>query len=108
MPHEDKHKRPKGYGSLCPLMPADVPDMLLSKAIAVPGVGANKLWMASGRWCFCAHPSPHAGPDAWHGFPIIGGDVDERVLHALYREGHITRREMKQLRTQRRLPEAWP
>lgn len=89
-------------------MPADVPDTLLSKAIAVPGTGANKLWMASGRWCFCAHPSPHAGPDAWHGFPIIGGDVDERVLHALYRDGHISRREMKQLRTQRKLPEAWP
>ena len=106
-PHE-KHKWPKGHGNLCPNMPADVPAELLAKAIAVPGVGANKLWMASGRWCFCAHPSSGDGTDVWHGFPMIGGDVDERVLRALCGEGHITRRELKGLRTQRRLPEAWP
>jgi len=107
-PYTEKHKWPKGFGSLCPFMPTSDPTELLKKAIAVPGVGANKLWAAAGRWCFCAHPSPHAGEDAWHGFPVIGGDVDERVLNALYRDGQITRRELKQLRAQRELPEAWP
>lgn len=103
-----KHKYPKGFGSLCPNMTTSEPIELLKKAIAVPGAGANKLWIASGRWCFCAHPSPNEGSDAWHGFPIIGGDVDERVLRALLREGRITRREMSRLRSQRKLPEAWP
>ncbi len=107
VPHE-KHKWPKGHGSLCPKMSQEEPKELLVKAIAVPGVGANKLWVAFGRWCFCAHPSPQAGPDAWHGFPVIGGDVDERVLRELLDQGHITPREMRQLRAQRELPEAWP
>lgn len=108
VPHEAKHKWPKGYGSLCPIMPLAEVEKLLDKAVKVEGVGANKLWIASGRWCFCAHPSPHAGPEAWHGFPVIGGDVDERVLSALYTEGLITRREMRRLRAQWELPEEWP
>jgi hypothetical protein len=108
VPYVEKHKWPKGFGSLCPRMPDGEPRELLEKAISVPGVGAKKLWMASGRWCFCAHPSPHAGSDAWHGFPVIGGEVDERVLNALYHNNHISRREMKLLRAQRELPEAWP
>lgn len=108
VPHEQKHKWPKGHGSLCPQMPGGAAAELLEKAIAVEGAGASKLWMASGRWCFCAHPSPGAGPDSWHGFPVIGGDVDERVLAALHDLGHITRRELKRLRMQRQLPEAWP
>jgi hypothetical protein len=108
VPHT-KHKWPKGYGSLCPAMPEAEPGTLLDKAIAVPGVGEDsKLWFAIGRWCFCAHRSPHAGPDAWHGFPVIGGDVDERVLRALRDQEYITRREMRQLRAQRELPEEWP
>lgn len=108
VPYEEKHKWPKGFGSLCPRMPTAEPGELLKKAIPIPGVGDNKLWAAKGRWCFCAHRSPNAGADAWHGFPVIGGDVDERVLNALCRDGHITRREMKLLRGQRELPEAWP
>jgi hypothetical protein len=108
VPYAEKHKWPMGFGSLCPKMPMEVTSELLAKAIAVTGVGANKLWMASGRWCFCAHPSSHAGPDAWHGFPVIGGDVDVRVLHALYQNGSITRRELNRLRMQRELPEEWP
>lgn len=80
-PYPQKRKHPKGFGSLCPSdMAAHVPQALLDKAIAVDGVGVHKLWVASGDWCFCAHPSTHAGPDAWHGFPVIGGEVDERVL----------------------------
>ncbi|MBI4700715.1 MAG: hypothetical protein HY744_06055 [Deltaproteobacteria bacterium] len=108
VPYEQKHQWPKGHGSLCPQMPLEQARALLEQAIAVPAVGANKLWAASGRWCFCAHPSPHAGTDAWHGFPVIGGEVDERVLHGLCREGQISRRELRRLRMQRQLPEAWP
>lgn len=108
VPYPEKHKYPKGFGSLCPAdMPEGAPQELLDMAVEVEGVGANKLWAASGAWCFCAHPSPHAGDDAWHGFPVIGGEADERVLDKLEREGLITAREKRRLRRQRRLPDRW-
>lgn len=103
-----EHKWPKGFGSLCPRMAEHEPGELLERAISVPDVGENKLWVASGEWCFCCHPSAHAGPDAWHGFPVIGGDVDERVLQALEDAGIIDARAKRRLRKQRALPEAWP
>jgi hypothetical protein len=83
-------------------------DRLLQQAVTVEGAGANKLWTARGRWCFCAHPSPHVGPDAWHGFPVIGGDVEEKVLIALQKAGIISKREKTRLRRQRELPGEWP
>lgn len=106
VPYKEKHKWPKGFGSLCPRMPDDVPRELLMRAVPVPGVGANKLWVASGRWCFCAHPS--SGDDVWHGFPVIGGDVDERVWSALEAAALISPAEIRTLRKQRALPEMWP
>lgn len=108
VPFPEKHKWPKGFGSLCPLMPAQAAEELLAAAILVPGLSDKKLWAARGRWCFCAHPSPHEGEDAWHGFPQIGGDTDERVLAALLRAGQIDRRELRALRSQRELPKEWP
>lgn len=107
VPYTEKHKKPKGFGSLCPheLLVAE-PQQMLERAIPVPGVGAKKLWVASGRWCFCVHPSPGAGADAWHGFPVIGGTVDERVWRALFAAGVVTRSEVRALRTQTRLPGA--
>jgi hypothetical protein len=106
MPYKEKHKAPKGFGSLCPRMPEDVPSELLASAISVADVGENKLWAARGEWLFCAHPSP--GEDAWHGFPVIGGDADERVLEALEGAGMISSRERRRLRRQRTLPGEWP
>lgn len=89
-------------------MPAEIPAQLLAGAIVVPGLSDKKLWVAQGRWCFCAHPSPHEGDDAWHGFPTIGSDVDERVLIALRDAGQISHREQRALRAQRELPKEWP
>lgn len=106
-PYSEKHKHPKGFGSLCPRMPTDVAEDLLEKAVPVDGLGEGKLWAAAGEWCFCAHRSPHAGPDAWHGFPVIGGDVDERVLNKLEEVGLINSREKRRLRSQRKLPDTW-
>lgn len=107
-PYPEKHKEPKGFGSLCPGdMPRNVAPHLLQQAVRVEGVGDGKLWAASGDWCFCAHPSRHAGPDAWHGFPVIGGEVDERVLNKLEEVGLITPRQKRRLRRQRELPDSW-
>lgn len=108
VPYEEKHKHPKGFGSLCPLMPTSEPQRLLEAAISVEGVGANKLWIAEGRWCFCAHPSPHAGPDAWHGFPVIGAKVDERVWAALRAAKVLSDHAIRRLRKQHALPDEWP
>jgi hypothetical protein len=50
----------------------------------------------------------HAHEDqAWHGFPVIGGEVDERVLAALEDVGMISTRERRTLRRQRKLPDRW-
>lgn len=108
VPFPEKHKWPEGYGFLCPIIPTEVVAELIAAAITVPGMSDKKLWAARGRWCFCAHPSPHEGEDAWHGFPQLGADADERVLSALVEAGHITPRERRALRVQRELPKAWP
>jgi hypothetical protein len=101
-----KHKWPKGFGSLCPKkLTTDEAQGLLDSAVAAPEVSTNKLWTVQGQWCFCAHPS---GDDVWHGFPVIGGDVDERVWSALVKAGVISRKTAKRLRSQRSLPEDWP
>lgn len=108
VPHAAKHKGPKGFGSLCPAdMPPHLPQELLNVAISVEGLGDRKLWSARGEWCFCAHRSPHAGPDAWHGFPVVGGEVDERVLNSLEEAGQISPRDKRRLRRQRSLPDSW-
>src|SRR5690606_39156946 len=101
VPYREKHKWPKGFGSLCPSkMPETLPQEFLERAVHVEGVGENKLWFASGEWCFCAHPSPQIGVDVWHGFPVIGCEVDERVLRRLLEEGMMTPRERRRLRKQ--------
>ncbi len=106
---ESKHKHPKGFGSLCPTGVSKTDTgALLAAAILVPNAGANKLWAARGRWLFCAHRSTGRGPDSWHGWPVIGGEADERVLHELERAGLITGRERRRLRKQRELPPEWP
>lgn len=68
----------------------------------------RKRWMIAWPWVFCAHPHPSEGPDAWHGFPVIGAEVDERVLAEFARAGVITSAERRKLRGQRTLPERWP
>ena len=95
-PYPEKHKHPKGFGSLCPKdMPLEAAQELLDRAVMVDGLGNGKLWAALGEWCFCAHRSPGSGPDAWHGFPVIGGEVDERVLNRLEEDGLITSRQKR-------------
>jgi hypothetical protein len=103
-----KHKYPKGFGSLCPReLEIEEAQTLLEAAIVVAGAGENKLWAASGRWCFCAHPT-RLEDDVWHGFPVVGGDVPEPVFAALAETGQITRAERKRPRKQRELPAEWP
>lgn len=103
-PYTEKHKRPKGFGSLCPSrMTTDEAQGLLEKAIVVDG---EKLWVSAKGWCFCAHATrPEKG--IWHGFPVLGCDVPEAVLRTLQAENIISKHEMRRLRKQRRFPESW-
>lgn len=106
-----KHKFPKGHGSLCPSeLPRERAQLLLDAAIAVPEVRAKALWAVDGSWCFMAyptHPNDAERPE-WHGFPVIGVDVDERVLRALENRGRISRAQRRRLCKQRDLPKMWP
>lgn len=107
VPYEEKHKRPKGFGSLCPSeIPLGVVQELLENAIEVPEEGKS-LWNARGRWCFRANPT-RSEAGVWHGFPMIGGEVPDRVLSSLFEAGMINRQELRRLRKQRSLPEVWP
>lgn len=106
-PYAETHERAKGLGSLRPpRMPLQDAGKLLNESIRVPGHGEHKRWAASGRWCFCAHPTRRE-ENCWHGFPVIGGEVPEAVLRALEEAGHISRQERRRLRKQRSLPEEW-
>lgn len=104
LPYE-KHKEPKGWGSLCPHpFPGDVAADLLSRAVQV---AEGKLWSATGRWCFCAHPT-RLELNTWHGFPVIGGEVPHTVLKLLVASGAISEAERRRLSKQRELPAEWP
>lgn len=76
-------------------------------AVPVEGAGRNKRWAAAGSWVFCAHPT-RLETGIWHGFPVIGSEVPERVLVALEASGQIDRRDRRRLAGQRALPPAWP
>jgi len=89
-------------------MPEHVPSAFLAQAVAVPQAGLNKLWFAQGRWCFCAIRTGDRADDVWHGFPVIGGEVDEAVWRAMRDAGRLTSGQIGRLRRQRRLPERWP
>ncbi|MDX2010875.1 MAG: hypothetical protein SFW67_11810 [Myxococcaceae bacterium] len=101
-----KHKWPKGFGSLCPKkLDLTEAQTLLDRAVSVATVSTTKLWSVQGEWCFCAHPS---GEDVWHGFPVVGAEVDERVWKALEQAGLVTKAVRRKLAKQRTLPGDWP
>lgn len=71
VPYKEKHKWPKGFGSLCPSMPPHEPDELLKKAIVVPGGGRQQI--VDGKWSVVLLRAPVAsrGP---RGMAWFSGD----------------------------------
>ena len=103
-----KHKWPKGFGSPCPEeMPLADAQALLDKAVENPQDQGDALWAVAGDWCFAARPT-RIEEGVWHGYPVIGSEVPERVLKELEVAGHIDRRQRQRLRLQKSLPERWP
>ena len=79
---------------------------LLDRAIQVPDAD-QALWAAQGQWCFTAKPT-RVDDQVWHGYPVIGCEVDPRVLEALVQAGQLTPQQRRRLEKQRELPESWP
>ena len=102
-----KHKKPKGFGSLCPTMEQSEALELLREAVRFPDLNGEALWAVAGSWCFVARPT-RLESNVWHGYPVLGSSVQEQVLAYLERAGKITRRQRRQLRKQKRLPAEWP
>jgi hypothetical protein len=105
-PWVEKHKPPMGFGSWCPKMPEGRAQALLDEAIADPDPQAmgGKLYAVDGDWCFVAQPT-QVEREIYHGYPVPGAEVPERVLFALERVNRITRGQRNRLRRQAALPD---
>ncbi len=54
----EKHKRPLGFGSLCPdEMSAEEAQELLDRAVSMDDLQGNALLAAKGEWLFIARPT---------------------------------------------------
>jgi hypothetical protein len=94
-----------GFGTTCPDLPEGQAQTFLEQA--VPGPEGNALFWVVGDWCFAAHATdPQAG--VYHGFPVLGSELDERVLRSLEERGVITRGQRNRLRRQREYPRRDP
>lgn len=107
-PWIEKHKPPHGYGSWCPEMPDGRAQALLAQAIPDPDPGSSstKLYAVDREWCFIAQPT-RLEIGEYHGYPVPGSEVPDRVLRELESVGRITRAERTRLRRQTKLPEAY-
>jgi hypothetical protein len=107
-PWVQKHKRPQGFGSWCPPMGEGLAQQLLQRAIPDPDPerSGNKLYVVDKGWCFVAEPT-RAEIGEYHGYPLPGAEVPERVLKQLEQTGIISPGERRRLRKQRALPEAY-
>ena len=108
-PWVEKHKAPHGFGTWCPEMPAGRAEELLQRAIPDPDPNArgHKLYVVDGVWCFVAQATRLETAE-YHGYPVPGSEVPERVLKALVEQGMITAETRRLLRRQGELPEACP
>jgi hypothetical protein len=86
-------------------MAADESQELLQNALQLPDE-PTVLWAISGEWCFAARPT-RPELNVWHGYPVVGSEVPERVLRAMATHGRITRHQLRRLRKQRTLPHRW-
>ncbi len=48
------------------------------------------------------------GAGIWHGYPMIGSEVPEKILKLLMENGIISRQQRRRFRCQKKLPDDWP
>ncbi|MCB9554311.1 MAG: hypothetical protein R3F65_04670 [bacterium] len=106
-----KHKWPKGFGETCPLgLSTEDAQVMLDRAVPIPPVREKALWSVDGTWLFMAYPGEPHSPERnhWHGFPVVGGKADVRVLYQLRESGLIDDTQFRVLCRQKKLPSEWP
>lgn len=98
-----KHKWPKGFGSICPHLSEVDAQKLLDRSVSIADdSGAVQRWVVYDVWVFRALSEDHGA--TWHGHPVIGADVPDRVMQQLVAAGHISDNKKRKLRKQDRLP----
>ncbi len=105
VPHKEKHKEPKGYGSLCQKsVSTEHAQELLARAVPHPDRPATRaLFAACGEAVFVARPTRFEAGE-WHGYPELGSRIDPAVLDALETAGHLDARRRRRVERQRELP----
>ena len=89
-------------------MPNGRAQQLLEEALPDPDPGSqsSKLYAVSGDWCFVAQVT-RSEIHEYHGYPVPGAEVPERVLRSLQESGRISASDRRRLRQQKSLPERY-
>jgi hypothetical protein len=77
-----KHKRPEGWGSLCPDDLPEAPQALLDSGVLVEG----QIYNISGAYAVCAQEHR---PNTWHGYPIPWSRLPREARLGLIRNGRL-------------------
>jgi hypothetical protein len=77
-----KHKRPAGWGSLCPADLPETPQQLLDSGVSVDDCYYN----VSGGYALCARSH---SPGCWHGYPIPWTRLPAAAKNALIASGRL-------------------
>lgn len=77
-----KHKRPDGWGSLCPDDLDDDPQLLLETGVRID----DDIYNVSGIYALCAHTH---SPGRWHGHPIPWSRLPKEAKDKLIEYGHL-------------------
>ncbi len=77
-----KHRRPKGWGSICPDDLADLPQSLLDSGAA----DGKEIYNVSGAYALCAQEHR---PGVWHGYPIPWSRLPSAARQKLVESGRL-------------------
>ncbi len=83
-----KHKRPGGWGSICPSMTQEEAQELLNTSVEAGGARYN----IDGNYCyqsFC-HVADGSGETFWHGFPIPWQELPREAKNLLIAKKRLT------------------
>lgn len=106
VPNPEKHKQPKGYGSLCQkCITIRHAQELLDKAVADYRPTKRILYSVCGEAVFVARPT-RIEVEEWHGYPEIGSKIDPKILDLFVQHGLIDDVAKGRIENQTVLPEA--
>jgi hypothetical protein len=77
-----RHKRPEGWGSLCPDDLPELPQQLLDTGVSID----DCVYNVSGQYALCARSH---SPGRWHGHPIPWTRLPSAAKNALIGAGRL-------------------